>query len=615
MRKPYLERLKEGILLFDGAMGTMLYSRGVFLNRCYEETVLTNPGLVQGIHREYVEAGAQALETNSFGANPIKLAGYGLAEKTEEINRTSVKIAREIAGEDIYVAGSIGPLGVAVEPIGRIPVKEAREAFKRQISGLLEGGVDLILFETFKSVDELLLAVSVCRELSEDVPIQAQFTVSPDKIGAENNEVINSAVRLDADSGVDVVGMNCSVGPADMLEMLIAIKNHVKKPISIMPNAGFPREVEGRLMYLASPEYFAEYAKQFLEAGASVIGGCCGTTPKHIEMMAKAILSLDTGRRASRVVSVVKRGEVEGYRESVPMRRRSRLGYALEKREWVVSVELVPPLSSDLSRVIEKAKELYRHNITCINIPDGPRASSRVSSMITAIEIERNAKIETILHYCCRDRNLIGMQSDLLGAHAAGLRNLLIITGDPPKTGGVVEAKGVFDVDSIGLTALANRLNHGIDMGKNSLPETTAFVLGVGANPTMPDIEREIDRTYKKKEAGAEYIITQPVFDVDQLLEFLKRIEGTGLPVIAGVWPLASYRNAMFLNNEVPGVTIPDSIIRRMERASGRSKEEGRREGIRIAREIIKEIRGAVRGIQISPPFGNIKTALEVVEN
>ncbi len=612
MRKPYLERLKEGILLFDGAMGTMLYSRGVFLNRCYEETVLTNPKLVQDIHREYVEAGAQALETNSFGANPLKLAGYGLSEKTEEINRVSVEIAREIAGSDIYVAGSVGPLGVAVEPIGRVSVEEAREAFKRQISGLLEGGVDLILFETFKSVDELLLAVSVCRELSADIPIQAQFTVSPDKIGAENNEVINSAVRVDSDSGVDVVGMNCSVGPADMLEMLIAIKNHVKKPISIMPNAGFPREVEGRLMYLASPEYFAEYAKQFLEAGASVIGGCCGTTPKHIEEMAKAILSLDTGRRASRVVTVVNKGEVEGYKEAVPMEERSRLGYALKNGEWIVSVELVPPLSSDLSKVIEKARELYRHNITCINIPDGPRASSRVSSMISAIEIERNAKIETILHYCCRDRNLIGMQSDLLGAHAAGLRNLLIITGDPPKTGGFVEAKGVFDVDSIGLTALANRLNHGIDMGKNSLPETTAFVLGVGANPTMPDIEREIDRTYKKKEAGAEYIITQPVFDVDELLEFLKRIEGTGLPVIAGVWPLASYRNALFLNNEVPGVTIPDSIIRRMEKASGISKEDGRREGIKIAREIIAEIRGAVRGVQISPPFGNIRTAIEV---
>ncbi len=463
-------------------------------------------------------------------------------------------------------------------------------------------------------MDELLLAVSVCRELSKDIPIQAQFTVSPDKIGPENNVAVNYAVRLDCDEGVDVVGMNCSVGPADMLEMLVSIKNHVKKPISIMPNAGFPREVEGRLMYLASPEYFAEYAKQFLEAGASVIGGCCGTTPRHIEMMARAILSLDMGRRASRVVTVVKRGEVEGYKEAIPMEQRSRLGYALKKGEWVVSVELVPPLSSDLSKVVEKARELYRHNVTCINIPDGPRASARVSSMISALEIERRAKIETILHYCCRDRNLIGMQSDLLGAHAAGLRNLLIITGDPPKTGGVVEAKGVFDVDSIGLTALANRLNHGVDMGKNSLSETTSFVLGVGANPTVPDIEREIDRTYKKKEAGAEFIITQPVFDVDQLFRFLKRVEGTGLPVIAGVWPLASYRNAIFLNNEVPGVTIPDSIVKRMERASGISKEEGRREGIRIAREIIEEIRGAVRGVQISPPFGNIKTALEVVE-
>ena len=612
MRIPYLERLKKGILLFDGAMGTLLYSRGVFLNRCYEETVITQSSLVKQIHRDYINAGAQAIETNSFGANPIKLGGYGLAESTEEINRTSVKIAREVAGDDIYVAGSVGPLGVSIEPVGRLSGEDAAAAFREQLSALLSEDVDLILFETFKDVNELILAASVCRELSQDIPIQAQFTVNPGVSREHMDTIIRRAVELDNETSIDVIGLNCSVGPADMFDMFMQIKDKVHKPISIMPNAGFPREVDGRLMYLASPEYFAEYAKQFLEAGLSVLGGCCGTGPEHIRKMAGAVLAIDSGRRSSAIITSIE--EEETLKEAVPIEKRSRLGHALKAGEWITSVELVPPLSSDLSVVVEKAKVLYRNNVGCINIPDGPRASSRISPMITAIEIERLAKIETILHYCCRDRNIIGMQSDLLGAHAAGLRNLLIITGDPPKTGSHIQVSGVFDVDSIGLTSLANRLNHGVDIGNTALKETTAFVLGVGANPASPDFNREVERTFKKKEAGAEYVITQPVFDIEQLFKFLKAIEDTHLPVIAGVWPLASYRNALFLNNEVPGVTIPESIMNRMEHTSSESKEVGRDEGIKIARKIIKELRPAVHGIQVSPPFGNINTALRVIE-
>jgi len=612
MRIPYLKRLEKGILLFDGAMGTMLYSQGVFLNRCYEETVVSQPSLVQQIHKDYIDAGAQAIETNSFGANRIKLAGYGLAESTEKINRTSVKIARETAGDEIYVAGSVGPIGVSIEPVGRLSRKDAAAAFREQLSAQLMEDVDLILFETFKDVDELILAASVCRELSEDIPIQAQFTVNPEVSREHIDTIIRKAVKLDNESAINVIGMNCSVGPADMFDMFMQIKDKVKKPISIMPNAGFPREVDGRLMYLASPEYFAEYAKQFLEAGLSVLGGCCGTTPEHIRKMAGAVLAIDFGHRSSSVITSIE--TTETLQEAVPIEKRSRLGHALKRDEWITSVEIVPPLSSDLSLVIEKAKTLYRNNVSCINIPDGPRASSRISPMITAIEIERLAKIETILHYCCRDRNIIGMQSDLLGAHAAGLRNLLIITGDPPKAGSHIQVSGVFDVDSIGLTSLADRLNHGVDIGNTALKETTAFVLGVGTNPASPDFKREVERTFKKKEAGAEYIITQPVFDIDQLFKFLKAIEDTELPVIAGVWPLASYRNALFLNNEVPGVTIPEDIVRRMEQASSESREAGRDEGIKIAREIIKKLRPAVHGIQVSPPFGNINTALRVIE-
>ncbi len=605
---PYLERLKKGVLLFDGAIGTMLFSKGIFINQCFEAVNLSNPDLVAEVHEEYLEAGVEAISTNSFGANSVKLSSYGLKEKTEEINRASAKIARELAYNEIYVAGSVGPLGVYIEPIGRLSIEDAKDAFRTQISALLTEGVDLILLETFSNIDELLIAASICKELDKNIPVQAQFTYGV--LHEKNNQdmVRTSACRLDKSPDVDVLGINCSVGPADILSSLITINDYIKKPISIMPNAGFPKEIDGRLIYITSPEYFASYAQRFSEGGASIIGGCCGTTPLHLGEAGKRILSLDSTEKHIKIEPVI---EHKLEKKETPLETRSELGALLKSGKWVTSVELVPPVGTNLSKIIEKSKSLADKNVSCINIPDGPRASSRISSMITALEIENKAGMETILHYCCRDRNLIGMQGDLLGAHAVGLRNLLIVTGDPPKLGGYPDATGVFDVDSIGLTALVKRLNHGIDLGGNEIPEPTSFVIGVGSNPVSPFLSKEIDRTFKKKEAGAEFIITQPIFDTSVLIEFINKIKKTGLPIIAGVWPLASYKNALFLNNEVPGVEIPEIIMRRMEKAT--SKEQARMEGITIAKEIINNVRDLIQGIQVSPPFGNIETAVKVI--
>jgi methionine synthase I (cobalamin-dependent)/5,10-methylenetetrahydrofolate reductase len=608
MRIPYRERLTKGVILFDGAMGTMLYHRGVFFNRCFEETVLSRGDVVRAIHADYVAAGAEAIETNTFGANPLKLARHGLESQMEAINRQACALAREAAGDDVYVAGSVGPLGVHIEPFGTLTRAQAEDAFRVHFSALLSGGVDLILLETFKSVEELLLAARVCRALDAGIPIQAQFTVGQDGLTEEGMAPEKAGALLQAEAATDVIGINCSIGSAHSLDVLLKLRDCVAKPLVVMPNAGFPKEVEGRSFYLSSPEYMAEYARQFLEAGATVIGGCCGTTPDHIREMARALKAFDGGRRSVKVKPIK---DETALKPEKPLASRSRLGKALADGEWITAVELVPPQGTDLTGTIERAEGLKKAGVTVINIPDGPRASARLSSLITALEIQRRAGIEALLHYACRDRNLIGMQSDLLGAHAVGLANLLLVTGDPPKLGGYPDASGVFDVDAVGLTLLASRLNCSLDIGGNALPAGTAFVKGVGANPLATALDREVERVFKKAEAGADFIITQPVFDSDSLLSFIKKIEKTKLPVVTGIWPLASYRNALFLKNEVPGVVIPDRVLERMEKCAG--KDEAQAEGVRLAREIVREVRGAVAGVQVSPPFGRIKTALAVI--
>ncbi|MFO7850002.1 MAG: bifunctional homocysteine S-methyltransferase/methylenetetrahydrofolate reductase [Spirochaetia bacterium] len=611
MRKSYLERLKDGVLLFDGAMGTMLYEKGIFLNQCFENANLTAPHKVLEIHREMAEAGAQALTTNSFGANPIRLSGYSLREKCYDINYRSVELAREIAGDELYVAGSVGPLGKILAPLGEVSKDEAEKAFAEQIQALLDGGVDILLFETFKNLDELLLALRTGRRLSQDIPIQAQYSFRPHRSEHSPKEtVIDIFGTLEQEEGVDVLGLNCSTGPAYMLDSLGSIAQVVSKPISIMPNAGFPRDYEDRQIYLASPEYFAEYAIHFVEAGASIIGGCCGTTHAHIKKMGQAVINFAAVKPTTKLIDKRKQ-EVETI-EPALLSRRSSLGKSLSEGEWIQVVELVPPLGTSLDKVVEKSSRLLEAGINAINIPDGPRASSRISALVTAMEIERRTGIETISHICCRDKNIIGIQSELLGAQAAGLRNLLLLTGDPPKVGDYPEAAGVFDIDSLGLLSLAYNLNRGVDLSGKKIQTPSELVLGAGANPTAPNLQKEIDRVFKKAEAGADFFITQPIFDIELLVSFLEKIRKTGKPVIAGIWPLSSYRNALFLDNEVPGVSIPMEIQERMKRHS--DKEEARAEGTRIAREIIAELREHINGVQVSPPFGRLATALQVLE-
>jgi homocysteine S-methyltransferase len=610
MKTPYLERLSRGVLLFDGAVGTMLYEKGVFLNQCFEHVCLTAPEKVLELHREMIAAGAQALTTNSFGANRSRLEGYGLGDLTGVINREAVRLAREAAGDDVYVAGSVGPLDKRVGPVGKIDGEAAAALFAEQIAALTGAGVDLIILETFRNIEELLIAARTAKAIAPAVPVQAQYSFRPLRSEQFEDEITPVFTRLDREEAVDVLGLNCSTGPADMLDVILSSVGSTSKPVSAMPNAGYPRDYEGRQLYMASPDYFAEYALKFLDAGVSVIGGCCGTTPAHIEKMGKAIVQLDSSRR--RGTRIVVPAPEELSLEPLPLEERSSLGRALARGEWITSIELVPPLGTDLSKVSEKAAALADAEITCINIPDGPRASSRVSSLVTCMEIQRVSGVETIQHICCRDRNIIGIQSELLGAAAAGIHNLLILTGDPPKVGNYPDATGVFDIDSVGLLSLASSMNRGIDLSGSRFPGQTSFVSGSGANPAAQLPEREIERIRLKAEAGAEFFITQPVFDVRQLIDFLRRIADTEVPVIAGIWPLASYRNALFLENEVPGVSIPMEIQQRMKRHE--TKEGAMEEGILIAREIISEIRGLAAGIQVSPPFGRLEAALRVIE-
>lgn len=607
MKKQYLERLKDGVILFDGAMGSMIYDSGVFINQCFENVNITSPNTILNIHRKMAEAGAQVLTTNSFGANPIKLGSYDLKEKTEEINVRSVELAREIAGDDLYVAGSIGPSSVRMAPIGNTPIEDVASVFRVQIEALIKGGVDLLLFETFRNMDELILASRTAKSVNPHIPVQAQISLRHEETEITKETYYNLFRQLDDEDSIDVIGMNCSTGPADMLDILNEIQGRMSKPISIMPNAGFPRDIDGRQMYLASPEYFAEYSLKFLDAGVSAIGGCCGTTQEHIKKMGEAFLSLDKGRRQQIVI----KQEEDLSIEPVPLAERSLFGRALVNKEWITAVELVPPAGTDLTGIINKAKKLTDQNVHVINIPDGPRASSRISAFLTAVEIFRNTGIETIPHICCRDKNLIGLQSELLSTQAAGLRNILAITGDPPKAGNYPDVTGVFDVDAIGLISLAASLNRGIDLGGKNIPSQTSFVIGAGINPTAQFMEKEIERAFLKAEAGTDYFITQPVFDLDILSDFLDRIRSTGVPVIAGIWPLASYRNALFLHNEVPGVSIPEHIMKRMDKQE--SKEDARNEGILIARNAIEQMKDQIAGIQVSPPFGRIDTALDVM--
>lgn len=609
----------EQVLIADGAMGTMLYARGVFINQCYDELNVRQPELVRAIHDEYVRAGAELLETNTFGANRPKLQHYGLEAHVGDFNRAAARLARDAAGDRALVAGAVGPLGLRIEPYGPTSREEAQEIFAEQMRALRDGDVDCFLLETFSDLDEIAQAVKAARTVDASLPVIAQVTVGPDGVTSFGVPPEEVAEILD-ETGADVIGLNCSVGPQTILEAIERMAAVTNKKLSAMPNAGMPREVSGRHMYMASPEYMATYARNLIQAGVRVIGGCCGTTPEHIRAMVDGVRPLvprhQTVERSAgggRLSQVTVHHHESHAVPAVPLTERSAWGRKLAAGDFVTSVEIVPPRGVDPSRMLTEVRKLKDAGVDAVNVPDGPRAQSRMSAIATSILIQQQCGMEAVTHYACRDRNLLGMLSDLLGASALGLHNVLVITGDPPKMGPYPDATAVFDIDAIGLTNLVSRLNHGVDPGGNSIGAPTRYVIGVGVNPVAIDVAHELKRFAWKVEAGAEFAITQPVFDAAQLESFLRSIEAYRIPIVAGIWPLVSLRNAEFLANEVPGVTVPPAIVERMRRASEKSKDHAVAEGITIAREMLDRIRGGVRGVQVSAPFGKAELALQVV--
>jgi methionine synthase I (cobalamin-dependent)/5,10-methylenetetrahydrofolate reductase len=604
----FLARLKASPVLCDGAMGTLLYSKGIFINRCYDELNVSQPDLIRGIHHEYLQAGAEVIETNTFGGNAVRLERHGLQDKVHDINFHGARLAKEAAKSfDGWVAGAVGPLGIRIEPLGKMSFQESRDIFREQIAALLEGGVDLLILETFGYIDELHQAIHAARELDSRVPVVAQVTLDEESNCLDGSTPEIFAPRIE-EWGADVIGCNCSVGPVTMLDSVERIRAATSLPLSAQPNAGIPRSVEGRNIYLCSPEYMASYARKFVTAGVRLVGGCCGSTPEHIRVMKSALRATQARARTGTASAKAQTAPVVASR---PIEQRSQLGAKIARGEFLTMVEIVPPKGTNIHKELEGAKFLKSVGVDAINIPDSPRASARMSNQALSLLLQQQAGIEAILHYTCRDRNVLCIQSDLLGAAAIGIRNLICITGDPPKMGGYPDATAVFDVDAIGLVNIVHNLNRGLDIGGNPMGAGTEFVIGVGANPGVPNIDEEIRRFEYKVEAGAEYAVTQPVFDLSLLEKFLRRIEHFKIPVVAGIWPLVSARNAEFMKNELR-VSVPESIMERMTQAT--SPEAAKEEGIAIAREMLIAVRHMVQGAQISAPQGKYAAAVDVLE-
>jgi methionine synthase I (cobalamin-dependent)/5,10-methylenetetrahydrofolate reductase len=608
MASDFLTRIGQGPLLCDGAMGTLLYAKGIFLNRSYDELNLSQPDLVRGIHRDYAAAGADILETNTFGANAVRLAHHGLADKTREINLAGARLARaEAEPKGVLVAGSVGPLGIRIEPLGKTSLAEARATFAEQIEALAEGGVDLIILETFGYLQEIHQAILAARQVAPKLPLVALVTIDDEGNCLDGATPETFAAKL-SDWGADVIGCNCSVGPAPMLDAIERARAAATPPLCAMPNAGMPRSVDGRNIYLCSPEYMASYARKFLRAGVTLVGGCCGTTPEHIRALRSA---LRAGEAKNSTFQVDTKPKAQPAAEMASLELRSQLGGKIARGEFATMVEIVPPKGILAAKELEGAAFLKSVGVDAVNIPDSPRASARMSNQALATLMQQQIGIEVVLHYTCRDRNVLSIQSDLLGAAALGIRNLICITGDPPKLGNYPDATAVFDVDSIGLVNIASNLNRGLDIGGNPVGAGTQFVIGVGANPGLPDMDEEVRRFAYKVQAGAQFAVTQPVFDISLLEKFLKRIEGCRIPVLAGIWPLVSVRNAEFMKNELR-VAVPDAIVERM--AACPNAEAARAEGVAIAREMLQAVRGMVQGAQISAPMGRYSSAVDVLE-
>lgn len=608
MKTPFLSRIKTTPLIFDGAMGTVIYEKGVFLNTCYDELNLTNPDLIKSIHQDYVTAGADVILTNTFGANRIKLEKYGLANKVREINIAGAKLAKSIS-EEVYVLGSIGSNLSSGEILTPENIEQVKDSYREQISALVEAKIDGIIFETFFDIEELLLASSIAKEF--DIPVIASMTLTKEMETPKGLSIVTALKKLDKSQSVDILGLNCSIGPHAMLSAVEKVIGSISKPLVVQPNAGHPQKRDGRMIYLSTPEYFTSYCKNYINMGVMGVGGCCGTNPEHIKEMARTIKAL-TGVKKHVEISKI---EVQNTNITVtPTIEKSNFAKKLfSKTEKAISIEITPPRSVDLTPMLEKVQKCKDVGVDAINIPDGPRASARISPMVAGVMIEQKIGIEVILHYCCRDRNLIGMQSDILGGYAAGIKNYLVITGDPPKLGNYPQATAVFDVDAVGLTKVIHNLNHGEDIAGNEINPPTSILIGVGANPCAVNLKKEIKHFYNKIDAGAEYVMTQPVFDADTLLSFMDiTSKYKQIPVVAGIWPLVSLKNALFLKNEVPGVEIPDRIIERMEKAN--TKEDALKIGIEIAHEIKQKIDSSVQGYQISAPFGKVDLAINIIK-
>lgn len=608
-KKSFHKWLGQHVIFSDGAMGTELYRRGIFLNTCFDELNLTHPKMVQQIHEDYIHAGCDFVETNTFGANRFKLSKHGLADKVQEINNAGISLAKQVAGTHVKVAGSVGPTGISNIGLDHKLDNTVIQAFVEQISAINKAGADFIIIETFVSTAEMLLAIKAAQSTC-DLPVIAQMVVNADNKTIFGTPLENSIEKIAAESFVDVVGLNCSIGPSDMLDALGRLSKVTDKPISVQPNAGMPREVEGRLMYMSTPEYMAEFAKRFFENGARIIGGCCGTTPEHIRQIVKAVHAIDKATRPEKIHSTIKASTQEHLQkaQATPFEQRSKIAAKLASGQKVTSIELLSPKGLNFADLQAKVQICAEHGIDAINIPDGPRASSRLSSLVTSVKVQQACDIEVILHMCCRDKNIIGMQSDLLGAEAMGIKNLLLITGDPPKLGEFPDATAVFDLDSVALTRVVHNLNHSVDIAGNELGDKTSLVIGVGANPVASDLKREIQRFALKVEAGAEYAVTQPVFDIEMLFNFMDEIADYNIPIIAGIWPFTSFKNAEFMSNEVPGVVVPQILLERMSKA--KTREDSRKVGVQIAREMIEKISDRVAGFAVSAPFGNVNIAL-----
>jgi methionine synthase I (cobalamin-dependent)/5,10-methylenetetrahydrofolate reductase len=607
----FRKKLDAGIVVADGAMGTMLYGKGIFINRCFDELNLSAPQLVKEVHQEYLKAGAEVLETNTFGSTRLHLSAFGFAEKLKAINEAGVRLAREAAGDKAYVAGAMGPLGAQIEPLGPLSFAEARDIFREQAAILVGAGVDLLILETFFELNELREAIYAVREAAgEEMVIVAQVTVDDDGNLRDGTSLETYTARLN-EWPVDVIGVNCSAGPKVVLETIERMALLSTKPLSAMPNAGLPSNVEGRNIYLCSPEYLAQYSRRFIQAGVRLVGGCCGTTPEHIKLIRSEARSLQPVRRhVPGTAAVIEEAKAAVKKlDKVPLDGKSQLGAKLAAGKFVAFVEILPPRGVDASKEIAGARLCREHGIDCINVPDGPRASARLSAQVTCHLIQQQAGIEAVLHFCCRDRNILSIQSELLGAHTMGVRNLICITGDPPRMGTYPDASAVFDVDAIGLTNIVNNLNQGLDIGGNPIGSQTALAIGVGANPGAVNPDEELRRFAWKVEAGAEYVVTQPVFDLNLLEKFLRKTESYGLPIIAGIWPLTSYRNAEFMVNELR-VPVPAEYMTRMQQAA--TAEKARQEGVAIGQEMVVRVRKMVQGVQLSAPFGRYEMAIQV---